>query len=73
MPDTERTCEALEVGTQLHHLALMYWSEGRPDDASRVGHQAARILERECPGSALLAEVRSTVGEIELERGKLAS
>jgi hypothetical protein len=51
----------VEVGSGLHQLALRYWSEGRPEDAARVGLEAAKVLRMAAPGSPLLAEVTSTL------------
>ncbi len=51
----------LDVGNGLHQLALRYWSEGHPEDAARVGLEAAKVLKLAARGSALLADVTSTL------------
>jgi hypothetical protein len=65
--EVERGRAAFEMGTKLHNLALEYWSADRPQDAMRVGLQAVKLLGQDCPRSALIAEVLSTLGEIARE------
>ena len=59
--------KALDIGSGLHQLALRYWSEGRPEDALRVDLEAARIVEPAAPGSALMADVTSTLSALASE------
>ncbi len=59
--------KALDVGGGLHQLALRYWSEGRAQDAVRVDLEAGKILEPAAPGSALMADVSSTLAALVTE------
>jgi hypothetical protein len=66
---TEDGSDAFAVGASLYHLALKYWSEERPEDAMRVGSEAARILSKDAKGRALVDALKSTLGEIATELG----
>jgi hypothetical protein len=58
---------AIDVGRSMYQLALRYWSEGRPEDALRLGLQGAKVLRQAGPGSSQMADVTSMLGSIVTE------
>ncbi len=57
--------EVIGVATDLHHLALRYWSEEHPEDAKRVASQAVRILRARAPDCEVLPEIVATLRELD--------
>jgi hypothetical protein len=62
-PDDEGS-DASSMGTNLYHLALKYWSEGRPEDAMRVGREALEILRKDPKATSLVAALDAMLEEI---------